>query len=449
MKIAIKKLTIQNPWWEGEALEYDPVLEEYDSKKLQWQWKVFQGSELNKDRIYLIQGTRGLGKTTLLKNLIRQLLNKQKISPNRVLYYACYNLSGFEELNDIVKAFIKDRRSRNQNKRLYLFLDEAVMVKKWQHGLKQLKKSGLLKNVTIICSGSLAEQSIEKDVEVKHILPLSFFEFLSLNRPDLVNNKIKKSKSLEYYLDAYFLTGGFPSAINDFYFNNTVRQKIYDDFLYWLLADIAFTGRDIFLARQILAGIVSSAGEPVGYKTLIRNTKAKTHLTAQDYLGILERMFGIRLVYQYENGGGISTSRFKKIYFGDPFLFWLFYCYTNDSLHYWRYARQSLHRYDVFKFLTKQVVFNHLTKLPNFPDITYWRDVHRKEEIDFLVFLKNKTMPVMLVNENRGVSQCQRILKRLGFRQGVIIGVDNNKSSGNIQTVGLLEFLLNFSRYFK
>jgi hypothetical protein len=444
----INKLAIQNPWWEGEALEYDPVLEEYDCKKLQWQWDLFKDSELKKDQIYFIRGARGLGKTSLFKNLIRDLLNEQGVAPDRVLYCACYNLSGFEELNETVKAFIKDRRSGKQKKRLYLFLDEVVMAVNWQYGLKRLKENGLLKNVTIICSGSLSEKNMEDGIKIKSMSPLSFPEFLSLSDPGLAGG-VKDAKSLEYYLDAYFLTGGFPSAINDFHVNKAVKQKIYDDFLYWLIADITFTGRDMFLARQIMENIVHFAGVPTGYKTLAQNTKAKTHLTVKDYLEILERMFGVNILYQANGKGELATSKSKKIYFGDPFLFWLFYCYIHQSLHYWRFSRQSLHRYDIFKFLKEQVVFNHLTKIKGSPRIAYWRDIHRREAIDFLVITPKKTIPVILAHENRGAGQCRRVLERAGFRQGIIINESGGTASaGKIKELSLLRFLLDFEKYF-
>jgi predicted AAA+ superfamily ATPase len=159
-------------------------------------------------------------------------------------------------------------------------------------------------------------------------------------------------------------------------------------------------------------------------------------------------MFGIRLLYQVDSEGGEDSAKNKKIYFEDPFLFWLFYCYTHHSLHYWRFARQSLHRRDVFNFLTEQVVFNHLTKIKN-AHIFYWRDTAQKEEIDLVVSLpQNKILPVMLAKEDKKASRCQQILEKNGFRQGIIITEEEDFfASKKFVQISLLEFLLHFEEY--
>jgi hypothetical protein len=442
----IGRLSIQNPWWQGESLEYDPVLEESDSKKKFFNWKIFQESDWLRDNIYLVQGPRGIGKTTLFKNRIRDLLESEGFSPFRIFYYSCYNLSELGELEEAIKTFIKDSRRRKEKKRLYVFLDEATAIKDWQYGLSRLKKSGLFKNVTVVCSGSMAERSVRPEIKVKDIHPLSFRRFVSLSRPEL-EGRTPAGKILDYYLDAYFLTGGFPSAINDFYINNTVKQNIYDNFLYWLIADITFAGRDMFLAGQILKNILSTAGRPTGYKTLAEETKAKTHATIKDYIDIFERMFGIRIAYHIDDHRSLNSSKAKKIYFRDPLLFWLFYCYTNNSLHYWRLSRQRLHRYDIFQYLSEQVVFDHLAKMKGIKMVGYKRDIYRHEEIDFLAVTARGSIPVMVANPNKKSAESKEILKRAGFRQGIIVG-DDKDAGGKIKTVPLTDLLWNLEEYF-
>ena len=448
MEVDINTLAIQNPWWWGESLEYDPVLEEYDRSELPFRWNVFQEKEFFRDSIYLVQGSRGIGKTTLLKTWIRYLLDRYT-PPSSVFYCACYGLTDPEELNEVIRTFL-DKKGREKEGRCYIFLDEVVLVQGWQYGLEQLKREGWLKNVTVVATGSTAEEVIYSFIDLRYLYPLSFPQFVSLYRPDLDITKKEDHKYLDYYLDAYFLTGGFPSAINDFYTGHTVRQRVYNDLLYWLIADIAFIGRDMLLAEQILDNIISTAGRPVGYKTLARGTKAESHLTVKDYLKVLEKMFGIRLLYQADSKGRKDSAKNKKIYFEDPFLFWLFYCYTHHSLHYWRFARQSLHRRDVFNFLTEQVIFNHLTKIKN-ARISYRRDTAQKEEIDLLVSPpQNKTLPVMLAREDKGTSRCRQILEKEGFRRGIIITEEEGSfASKKFVQISLLEFLLHFEEYVK
>jgi len=90
MEMSLELLSIQNPWWVGKSLNFDPVLAVHESKKLKWEPPVLKELDLGKDKIYALLGPRGVGKTTILKLIIQSLLQKQ--SAKQVLYYSCHNL---------------------------------------------------------------------------------------------------------------------------------------------------------------------------------------------------------------------------------------------------------------------------------------------------------------------------------------------------------------------
>ncbi|RLC38676.1 hypothetical protein DRH27_01655, partial [Candidatus Falkowbacteria bacterium] len=341
MNIDINFLAIQNPWWAGKSFKFDPVLAVYNSKKLKWQPKITDKIDLNRDNIYVLQGPRGVGKTTIIKLLIKNLVKKKKQEPKNVFYYSCHNISTYGQLNELIKIFINNRRKKNKTtKRLYIFIDEVTLVKDWEKGFGFLKRAGLFKNVTVAATGSLLAPSKNKLKIRKDLLisSLEFGEFLKLLNPELykklkansVNFK-KYHKKLDYYLDIYFLTGGFISAINDFNNYGAVKQERYSNYLYWLMADFAKLGRDIILFRQILEQVLENLGSPVGYGTLGKKTKARTHLTTREYINILESMFSLKTVYQTDAKGQIYKSKAKKIFFCDPFLFWIFYSHIYGS----------------------------------------------------------------------------------------------------------------------
>jgi len=427
-----------------------------------------------------------VGKTTLLKLTIQKLIEQNKVNPNNIFFYSCHNLDSYEQLNEMIKLFLnlkadnktrsfgetqdrsfgetqdrsfgetqdrsfgetQDRSFGETQDRRYIFIDEIAMIKNWQRGIDYLIKAGKLAKTTVVLSASsLSGAKIKLNGNIKNITVnnLTFSEFVNLINREFFKtitsgNYLKKQSRLEYYLDIYFLTGGFISAINDYKKNGAIKQNIYSNFLHWFLAYIARSNRDIILTRQIMEKLILNLGSSIGYKTLTHKTKAKTHLTAAEYLNILESMFTIKTVYQSENGEP-SSRKAKKVYFSDLFIFWLFYSYTHGSLNYYALARERLHDSKIFAVLAENVVLSHLAK-DGENKITYWRDNIKKKEINFLVKQGKNIIPI-LVKYDKEISQADlEIFKKAGFKKGVIISKDKIENKNGISIMPLIYFLL-------
>jgi len=481
MDIDLELLSIQNPWWRqlgsGERLvknlDFDPVIKDFTSQKLKKLPEVLSEFDLSHDNIYILSGGRGLGKTTILKLLIKKLVTEKKIEPDNIFYYSCHNLDTYEELNELVKIFLNWRRleasppkpagkpAYRTGRRLFIFIDEISLIKNWPKGISYLDKAKKLKNVTVILASSRQENFGGKaenlPTQSKTITSLDFAEFLKLLNPKLLG-KINKGNyknyqdQLEYYLDIYFLTGGFLPCLNCYQKEGAISQNIYNDYFYSLTADIAKLGRDVILLRQILEQILLNLGRPLGYKTIAAKTKAKIHLTIAEYLKILESMFVIKMIYQSDSKGKPTSRKAKKIYFIDPFLFWLFYSHINGSLDYWQFSRERLHRQDVFNALVENVVFSHLARNGDGEGkerLTYWRDNVCKQEITFLVHNGKKIMPILLRYSQEIEDKDLKIFKQAGFRQGIIISRERMENRGNIKIMPLTYFLLFYRELLK
>ncbi len=76
---------------------------------------------------YSLRGPRQVGKTTLVRLKIRDLL-KSDVDARRIFYWACDKVESFERFSAIINAYL-DWVSRFSNEMLYLFLEEASAVK--------------------------------------------------------------------------------------------------------------------------------------------------------------------------------------------------------------------------------------------------------------------------------------------------------------------------------
>jgi len=442
MDLTWELLAIQNHWWKGANLKFDPVLRQYEKNKLKARPEILSQVDLKRDGVYFLTGSRGTGKTTALKLMIKKLIEEDGIKPRQIFYYSCHNLDSAEQLNEMIKLFLNQA---NRRQRAYIFIDEITMIKDWQSGLNHLKKAGKFKKATAIFSGSFLEKEIDGGINILNIASLAFAEFVGLINP-VFHQKIKRGNypawadKIEYYLDIYLLTGGQIGAINDYYFNGAVSQNVYSNTLYWLLANVARLGRDPALVRQIMEKIILNLGQSVGYKTLAHKTKARTHLTAAEYLDLLEKMFVIKTIYQ-SDGGQPTSRKAKKVYFQDPFFFWLFYAYTHGSLNYWQLARERLFDRAVFSHLLENVIFSRLLK-DGKNNLTYWRDNVKKQEIHFLARRGKKLMPILIRYDKEIKDGDFKIFKQAGLKRGIIISKDKLENKGDFKIMPLSYFLM-------
>jgi len=442
MELNLELLTIQNPWWRGGSLKFDPVLLQYGKNKLKSRPPALTQLNFKSDGIYFLSGSRGAGKTTALKLMIKKLIEEDGIKPRQIFYYSCHNLDSAEQLNEMIKLFLNQA---NRRQRAYIFIDEITMIKDWQSGLNYLRKAGKLKKAAAIFSGSFLEKAIDGKINILNMPSLALAEFVGLINPAFYQ-KIKRNNfsawadKIEYYLDIYLLTGGQIGAINSYYDNGAVSQNVYSNSLYWLLANVARLGRDPALVRQIMEKIILNLGRSVGYKTLAAKTRARTHLTAAEYLDLLEKMFVVKTIYQ-SDGGQPTSRKAKKVYFQDPFFFWLFYAYAHGSLNYWQLARERLFDRAVFSHLLENVIFSHLLK-DGKNNLTYWRDNVKKQEINFLARRGKKLTPILIRYDKEIKDEDFKIFKQAGFKRGIIISKDKLENKGDFKIMPLSYFLM-------
>jgi len=78
-----ERLLFYNPWWSDPArIDSDKDIKAVESSSIKWRQEKIVHFALEKDAIYTLRGPRQVGKTTLLKKMIKNLL-KNGVKPQR------------------------------------------------------------------------------------------------------------------------------------------------------------------------------------------------------------------------------------------------------------------------------------------------------------------------------------------------------------------------------
>ncbi len=287
--------------------------------------------KFDKDIIYTLRGPRQVGKTTLLKYLISDFLDKG-VDPRRLFYYTCDPVNNPKELINIINKYL-DAIRPDANERAYIFLDEISSLKDWQRAIKYLWDTGKLKNVTVILTGSHTldiRKAYERlpgrrgeffDVPDKILLPMKFVEYAEtinhdirgvMNRlnlikiknrehiileiiqgiiPDEINELSLYKKELDLLFNQYLLTGGIPRVIDGYLKTGRISEGVYRTYIDVVCGDFArWNIRETYL-RQVVRRIIDTLGNPVGWNALKQGTDIAHHNTIINYVNVLEESF--------------------------------------------------------------------------------------------------------------------------------------------------------------
>lgn len=341
-------LLAKNPWWKGkEHFREDEDYRRWEEKKVKWIPKEIEDINLEPFSLHFVLGPRQVGKTTLIKLIIKSLL--EKCRPEQIFYFRCEELKDYKELDDLLTSYFTLRNEFEVDSS-YIFLDEITFAEEWFRTVKSWIDQGKFKNDVLIISGSTSFE-IQKQAEYFpgrrgkgrdfFILPLSFREFVRVMSPEIYEKlpKIssieemmaKASKSfvfineLNHLLSLYFRTGGFPLSINSYAQNKKIEEPVKQTYLNWIKSDIAKSKRNINTAREILKAVIGKIPSPISWENIAKETSIKSPKTVNAYLHMFKEMFLINISYYLDlNNLTIDFGKNKKIHLMDPLFYELF-----------------------------------------------------------------------------------------------------------------------------
>lgn len=416
-------LYLLNPWWENK-LEKTGI---YRKKYL----RKFIPLLKTKD-ILLILGSRRVGKTTILYQLIKKLI-ESKFNTQKVLYISLdhpvfIGKDIFYIINEYRKIF-----AFNRDEKIYLFLDEIQYLPKWEKYVKSLYD---FENIKIIISGSstniISKQSTAlTGRSLKYeIKPLDFKEFLEFK-----NYHIGKTENYKYenYLLEYLQKGGYPEYV--------IKEQ--PNYLTQLLENVIF--RDIIYYHQVrnprlIENLILLLAERISSRTSLnklRNILQISLDSVREYLFFLRESYLIEELRKFSYSLNEQIYNEKKYYFLDPGL------------------RTNLVGFKDTGRLVENAVFTALSE--RFDEVYYF---HKEAlEVDFIIKIKNKLIPVESkftdqdIQDAKQYSGLRLFLKKYKPARAFIITKNLKKqtklNSCDINFIPAYDFLLNIDQIFR
>ncbi|GFP35872.1 uncharacterized protein HKBW3S43_01659 [Candidatus Hakubella thermalkaliphila] len=271
----------------------------------------------------IFSGLRRVGKTTLMFQIIDELLNNKKVDPYYILYFSFDEAKseGKDILSQYEKEILKDSISKKE--RAYLFFDEIQKLEGWPEKIKVVYD--LYPNVKIFLSGSAAidikkgtRESLAGRFFEFHIEPLDLDEYLDFKgvkidkeREDIFEVEIKR------YLEEFLRIGGFIEAMKfeevqlDKYFKEGLLERV----IYRDLPDVFPVGSPDLLYRLIRL-CAERPGMYLDYKN-IANDLGYDQRTIASYFSYLEYALLIKKLYNYSFNLLTSEKKMKRVYFSN------------------------------------------------------------------------------------------------------------------------------------
>lgn len=366
-----------NPWWEGgaaEAPEYKRCI-----------YSEISGY-VGKRQIIAIVGLRRVGKTVIMKQLIKELVKSGK---ENVFYFLFDDLiaQNPEVLEDILDYYFK---SLAKEGRKYVFLDEIQKVPYWHDIVKRFYDTR--EDIKFVVSGSSSlqirksKESLAGRIFDFYVPILTFREFLEMSglkieRADLsfqklgkiYDSNIHRKALMERLFLKYVLRGAFPEIATEEdgktvrrYIASAVTEKI-------ILEDIPAVfkveKKDIFFSIMEYCSRETANLLDI---TNLAKTLSVNYSTAKSYLFYLEKSFVLDMVFNHSKSTAKQLRKNKKVHIAHP-------CITISLMN---YPEDVVSLDEVMGRYAETIVFQHLRLLSD--RISFWR-TPQKEEVDMIL----------------------------------------------------------------
>lgn len=290
--------------------------------------------------IYTITGGRQIGKTTLIKQWMAELL-KERVAPQSIVYFTGELIDDHHSLVRVIMETLDDMPAGGTR---YILMDEVTYIREWDKGVKYLADAGILENAALVLSGSdlLVIKEARKRFPGRrgtaekadfHLYPLSFFEAVKLKNSFnddelnmLIDPKTEATSELIDRLygefDLYVIHGGFMTAINDMALHQRILPSTFATYSDWIRGDMLKRGKQEHYLQEVLGAMIKRYGSQVTWNALAHDLSIDHPKTIADYMALLESMDAAFIQPAIDqNRLAAAPKKARKLMFTDPFIF--------------------------------------------------------------------------------------------------------------------------------
>ncbi len=300
-------------------------------------------------QIVSIVGLRRVGKTVLLKQLIRHLIDNKKINPKNILFLSFDEVLVADKLtlSDYLSVYLENIRP-DEERMVFIFLDEIQYIDKWQHILKRYYDTRA--NIKFVISGSSSlflrkktTESLAGRIYEFKLDILSFSEYLGLTGKDSafikdyarsaveikkidINELSRKRSGIENFLAArgneaqkyfkhYLSFGQFPETAAEpdaVKAAKYIKESVYKKTIEYDIPRI-FDVDKIGALKFLYEILINETGNTIELQNIASETGINQK-TLSDYLDFLGQSMLADIIYSYAKSFRKSRRSAKKIY---------------------------------------------------------------------------------------------------------------------------------------
>ncbi len=318
----------------------DPHLRRLKQQRLLYRFPLLEHLPRRKAGVYSITGGRQIGKTTVLKQWMADIL-AAGVNPARIVYFSGEIIDDHHALVRLLTEHLKGVEGRGL---VYVLLDEVTYIKDWDKGVKFLADAGLLEETVLILTGS--DSAIIREARMRfpgrrgnagtvdfHLFPLSFYDVVALRKrikADELAGLAKSSRDISPKLqrilseefDLYLMHGGYLRAINDLAQSGRIDASTFSTYCDWIRGDVMKRGKQEQYLLEILGAIHRRYGTPVTWNNLAQDLSIDHPATVGDYINLLATMDAVfvqpALLEDKLTG---APKKGRKLMFNDPFIY--------------------------------------------------------------------------------------------------------------------------------
>jgi len=251
---------------------------------------------LNSREVVLITGIRRCGKSSLMKLICDDLINKYDVSKNNILYinfdderFVNFSVKDFEILYE---TFLE---IENPNGKKYFFLDEIQNISGWERWVNRVYEFDDVKFFITGSNSSLLSSDVSVSLTGRNrqiiLFPFSFYEFLKFKNISFDERSIflkEKRAMIKRMFREYVDLGGFPEVLKTG--DKTILEQYFKDILYRDLIS-GYSIKNIRELKELCLYFVSNPATIHSYENLKNFIRARNITTIKNYIEALEEVF--------------------------------------------------------------------------------------------------------------------------------------------------------------